>query len=65
RVLVEDVHGAVADLVDLIKTYQNKGNLSQVIILMSTFFQRRQEEMEAVIDKAMSYFNWGLHVKLG
>ena len=52
RVLVEDVHDAIADLVELIRTYQSKNKLSQV--MMSTLFRRRQEEAEAVVERAIS-----------
>ena len=51
-VLIEDVRDAVGDLVEIIKTYKSKGRLSQV--LMSTLFKRRQEEVEAVIEAAIS-----------
>lgn len=37
---------------ELIKTYQSKNALSKV--LMSTLFKRRQEEADAVIDRAIS-----------
>ena len=49
--MIEDVHFAVADLVELIKTYQSKNKLSRV--MMSTLFRRRQEELGAVIDRAV------------
>lgn len=52
RMLIEDVQTAVADMVELIKTYRSKGRLSQVIV--STMFRRRMEETEAVIDRAIS-----------
>ena len=48
---------AVGDLVEIIQAYQSKGTISQVV--MSTFFKRRQEEAEAVIDAAISR----LHVR--
>lgn len=51
RVLVEDVHDAIADVVELVKTYQSKNKLSK--ILMSTLFKRRQEELDAVVDRAV------------
>lgn len=54
---MEDVRDAVSDLVDIIKTYQSKGRLSQVV--MSTLFKRRQDEAEGVIDAAISR----LHVR--
>lgn len=52
RALVEDVHDAIADLVELIRTYQSKNKLSQVMV--STLFRRRQEEAEAVIERAIA-----------
>lgn len=58
RFLIEDVRDAVADLVELIKTYRSKNRMSQVI--MSTLFKRRQEEADAVIDRAVSH----LHVSV-
>ena len=60
-VLIEDVRDAVGDLVEIIKTYQSKGRLSQV--LMSTLFKRRQEEMEAVIEAAISRLNVSAKLK--
>lgn len=49
--MMEDVHDAINDLVELIKTYKNKNRLSQLLI--STLFKRRQDEMGAVVDKAI------------
>lgn len=54
--MIEDVHEAVADLVDIIKVYQSKSKISQV--LMSKMFKRRQEEAEAVVDRVI----WRLNV---
>lgn len=51
RVMMEDVHDAIFDLVELIKTYKSKNRLSQ--LLMSTLFRRRQDEMGAVVDRAI------------
>lgn len=51
RGMIEDVHGAVFDLVELIKTFQNKNRLSR--LFMSTLFKRRQEELDAVVDRAI------------
>ena len=51
RAVIEDVHDAIFDLVELIKTYRSKNRLSQV--LMSTLFRRRQDEMGAVVDRAI------------
>ncbi|CBN76925.1 n/a (Partial), partial [Ectocarpus siliculosus] len=58
RVLIEEVHDAVSDLVELIKTFQNKSKLAQV--LTSSLFKRRQDELNAVMDRAI----WGLHLGL-
>ncbi|CAM9265476.1 unnamed protein product, partial [Ectocarpus sp. 8 AP-2014] len=58
RVLMEEVHDAVSDLVELITSYQNKSKLGKV--LTSTLFKRRQDELNAVIDRAI----WGLHLGL-
>ena len=49
--MMDDVHDAIFDLVELIKTYQSKNRLSQ--LLMSTLFRRRQDEMGAVVDRAI------------
>lgn len=51
RGMIEDVHGAIFDLVQLIKTYQSKNMLSR--LFMSTLFKRRQEELNAVVDQAI------------
>ena len=51
RVLIEDVHDAIFDLVELIKTFQSKNKLSKVFL--STLFKRRQEELDAVVDRAI------------
>lgn len=48
---MEDVHDAVSDLVELIKLYQTKNKLSK--LLTSTLFTRRQDELEAVVDRAV------------
>lgn len=46
------MHDAVADLVELVKTFKSKNKLAQV--MMSTLFKQRQAEADAVIDNAMS-----------
>ncbi|CAM9404226.1 unnamed protein product [Ectocarpus sp. 12 AP-2014] len=63
RVLMEEVHDAVSDLVELIKTYQNKSKLAQV--LTSTLFKRRQDELNAVLDRAIWSLHLGLQVQVG
>ncbi|CAM9360961.1 unnamed protein product [Scytosiphon promiscuus] len=63
RVMIEDVHDAVFDLVELIKTYQSKSKLSKV--LMSTLFKRRQEELDAVVDRAIVRLQLSLQVQVG
>lgn len=50
RVLIEDVHNAIHDLVELLKTFQSKIKLSKMFL--STLFKRRQEELDAVVDRA-------------
>lgn len=50
--MLEDVKDAVGDLLDIIKTYKSKNKISQV--LMSSLFRQRQDEAEAVIDRAIS-----------
>ena len=52
RVLIEDVHDAISDLVELIKTFQSKNKLSR--LFMSTLFKRRQDELDAVVDRAIT-----------
>lgn len=49
--MIEDVREAIADLVDLMKTYQSKKKLSQV--LTSSVFKRRLNEAEAVVAQAI------------
>ena len=49
--MIEDVHDAILDLVELIKTYQSKNKLSRVLI--STLFRRRQDEMGAAVERAI------------
>lgn len=51
RVLIEDVHDSIFDLVELIKTFQSKNKLSK--LFMSTLFKRRQDELNAVVDRAI------------
>lgn len=59
HILIEDVHDAVAGLVELIKTFKSKNKMAQAIT--SSLFKRRQEEAEALIDRAVSH----LHVSAG
>lgn len=54
--MIEDVHEAVAALVELVKNYQSRNKVSKVLV--STLFKRRQEEAEAVVDRAI----WRLNV---
>ncbi|CAM9178344.1 unnamed protein product, partial [Laminaria digitata] len=63
RAMMEDVHDAIFDLVELIQTYQSKQKLSQ--LLTSTLFRRRQDEMGAVVDRAILGLQLGLHVHVG
>lgn len=50
--MIEDVQGAISDLVELIKTYQSKNRLSR--LFLSTLFKRRQHELDAVVDRAIN-----------
>lgn len=52
RDMMEDVHAAIFDLAELIKTYQSRNRIHK--LLVSTLFNRRQDEMGAVIDRAIS-----------
>lgn len=61
RLLLEDVHDAVADLVDTIKTYRSKGRMSQQV-MVSTLFKGRQKEAEAVTKAAISRLHVSVHV---
>ncbi|CAN0344511.1 unnamed protein product [Ectocarpus sp. 6 AP-2014] len=63
RGMIEDVHGAIFDLVQLIKTYQSKNKLSR--LFMSTLFKRRQEELNAVVDQAIMRLQLGLQLQVG
>lgn len=46
------MHDAIFDLVELIKTFQSKNKLSKVFL--STLFKRRKEELDAVVDRAIT-----------
>ncbi|CAM9894223.1 unnamed protein product [Ectocarpus fasciculatus] len=63
RILIEDVHDAVFDLAELIKTFRSKNKVSKV--LMSTLFKRRQDELDAVVDRAILRLQLGLQVQVG
>ncbi|CAM9813472.1 unnamed protein product [Scytosiphon promiscuus] len=63
RVLMEDVHDAVSDLVELITTYQSKNKLSKVMV--SSLFKRRQDELDAVVDRAILRLHLGLQMQMG
>ncbi|CAM9308013.1 unnamed protein product, partial [Laminaria digitata] len=63
RVLMAEVHQTVSDLVELIKAYQSKNKLSK--LLMSTLFRRREDEMGAIVDRAIVCMQFGLHVQVG
>ncbi|CAM9565340.1 unnamed protein product [Ectocarpus sp. 6 AP-2014] len=53
-----DVQDAIADLVDLIKTYRSKNRVSKV--LTSSVFKRREEEANVAVDRAILRSNFGL-----
>lgn len=61
RVLVEDVHDAIFDMVELIRTFQSKHKLSR--LFLSTLFKRRQDELDAVVDRAIMRLQvGGVHI---
>ncbi|CAM9886512.1 unnamed protein product, partial [Scytosiphon promiscuus] len=62
RVLIEEVHEAIVDLVDLIRTFQSKNKLSKAF--MSTLFKRRQDELDAVVDRAILRLQLGLQLQV-
>lgn len=51
RILIEDVHDSIYDLVELIQIFNSKNKLSK--LFLSTLFKRRQEELDAVVDRAI------------
>ncbi|CAM9383003.1 unnamed protein product [Ectocarpus fasciculatus] len=63
RVLIEDVHDAIFDLVELIKTFKAKNKLSK--LFLSTLFKRRQDELDAVVDRAIMRLQLGLQLQAG
>ncbi|CAM9996955.1 unnamed protein product, partial [Ectocarpus sp. 4 AP-2014] len=63
RILIEDVHDAIYDLVELIKTFQSKNKLSK--LCLSTLFKRRQDELDAVVDRAIMRLQLGLQLQVG
>ncbi|CAM9974678.1 unnamed protein product, partial [Scytosiphon promiscuus] len=62
-VLIEDVHFAISDLVELLKTYESKNKLSK--LLTSTQFKRRQSELDAAVNQAITRLQLGLQVQIG
>lgn len=51
-IMIENVQGAIGDLVDLIKTFRSKNKITQVVV--STLFKRRMDETQAVINDSCS-----------
>lgn len=58
RLVVDDVRDAIADLIDIIKTYRSSNRLRQV--LTSSVFKRREEEANLAIDRALTLLNVSL-----
>ena len=52
RVLIDGVHDAISDVLELIKTFQSRNKLSK--LFLSTLFKRRHEELNAVVDRAIT-----------
>ncbi|CAM9240971.1 unnamed protein product, partial [Hapterophycus canaliculatus] len=62
-VLVQEVHEAISDLLGLIKTFQSKNKLSK--LFLSTLFRRRQEELDAVVDRVIVRLQFCLQLQVG
>ncbi|CAM9669528.1 unnamed protein product, partial [Laminaria digitata] len=63
RVLLEDVHESIADMVQIMQSYKNKNMVSKVFV--STLCKRRQEEAEAAINSTVQRLQLGLQVRAG
>ncbi|CAN0262805.1 unnamed protein product [Ectocarpus sp. 4 AP-2014] len=63
RGLMDDVHDAIFDLVELFKTFQSKNKPSK--LLRSTLFKQRQNELDAVVDRAIMHLQLGLQLQTG
>lgn len=50
--LVEDVHEAIRDLVQIMQVYNSKNKISKIVV--SSLIKRRQEEAEAAVNVAIS-----------
>lgn len=59
RILVQDVHEAVQDFVQVIQTYKSKNRFTQV--LTSSLFKRRWAEAEALVDRAILHLHVSWH----
>ena len=57
RILVQAVHKAISELVELVKTFQNKNKLLR--LLTSTLFKKRQAELNTAVDRAIAHFQVG------
>ena len=49
--MIDGVHDAISDMLELIKTFQSRNKLSK--LFLSTLFKRRHDELDAVVDRAM------------
>ena len=52
RMLIENVQDAIGDMLGLIRTYNSKKRITQVVV--STLFKRRMEETDAVINQTFA-----------
>lgn len=50
--MIDGVHDAISDVLELIKTFQSRNKLSK--LFLSTLFKRRHEELNAVVDRAIT-----------
>eukprot|EP00904_Undaria_pinnatifida_P006344 jgi/Undpi1/283/HiC_scaffold_1.g00279.m1 len=60
RMLIENVQDAIGDMLGLIRTYNSKKRITQVVV--STLFKRRMEETDAVINQTFADLMTWLHI---
>ncbi|CAM9807784.1 unnamed protein product, partial [Ascophyllum nodosum] len=61
RSLLEDVQDSVSNLVDIIRIYESKNNISKLFV--SLLFKSRQEEAEAIMKDAVLRLQLGLQIE--
>lgn len=63
RVLLEDVHDSIADMVQIIQSYRSKNMVSRVFV--SSLFKKRQEEAEESINACLQRLQVHEHERTG